>query len=62
MSANSDEIKQEIISADPVETNWEIFVKVLLFLTGTGIGLGVVWFALQIIPAAAISAVSGLGS
>ncbi len=37
-----------------------IFLKIPIFLLGAAIGLGVVWVALQFIPAAAVNAVSGL--
>ncbi len=48
------------MSADSVELKEVIFLKIPLFLLGAAIGLGVVWVALQFIPAAAVSAVSGL--
>jgi hypothetical protein len=49
------------MSGDSEEIKLVIFKKIPIFLLGAAIGLGVVWVALQFIPAAAVSAVSVLG-
>ena len=48
------------MSDDSEEIQTAIFKKLPVFLLGAVIGLGLVWVALQFIPAAAVSAVSGL--
>ena len=45
---------------DAEEVRKVLFIKIPMFLLGAAIGLGVVWVALQFIPAAAHQAVSGL--
>lgn len=42
------------------EIKQAIFLKIPIFLLGAAFGLGVVWVALQFIPAATMSAVPGL--
>lgn len=49
------------MSDDSEEIKLVVFKKIPIFLLGAVIGLGVVWVALQLIPAAAVNAVSGLG-
>ncbi len=48
------------MSDDSEEIKTVIFKKIPIFLLGAAIGIGVVWVALQFIPAAAVRAVSGL--